>query len=85
MMAFIIILAIVVVFVAGWFYVPKGRLTKITATASLVVTSAYDWLSEQWFMLQMLVPPEWTPWFVGLFLALTVAAAVRPATSAGER
>jgi len=85
MMLFIIVLAIAVAFAWGWFYAPKGTLTKITGILSLTATTAYEWLSEQWFMLREIVPPEWGPWFIGLFLALTVAAAVRPSGAGGRR
>lgn len=78
MMLFIIVLAIAVAFAWGWLYAPKGTLTKITATLSLTAMTAYEWLSEQWFMLREIVPTEYTPWFIGGFLALTIAAAVRP-------
>ena len=83
MMTFILILAIAVAFTAGWFYAPKGTLTKITATVLTTLTATYEWLSDQWFMLQALVPPEYGPYFIGGFLLLTVAAAFRP--SRGRR
>lgn len=85
MMLFILVLAIAVAFAAGWVYAPKGTLTKIVATISLTATTAYEWLSEQWFMLREIVPPEYGPWLLGMFLVLTVAAAVRPSGAGGRR
>ena len=83
MMLFVIVLAILVAFAYGWFHAPKGTLTKITATVLTTLTATYEWLSDQWFMLKEIVPPEWGPWLILGFLGLTLAAAFRP--SRGRR
>ena len=65
-------------FVLGWYFVPKGRLTKITATIWLSIIASYEFLQEQWYMMRDIVPPEYSAWLVGVFLGLTVVAAFRP-------
>ena len=73
--AFIAVVAIL--FVVGYFFVPKGYLTKTVASLSLAFTTAHEFMSEQWSLLSALVPSEYGAWVIGGFLLMTIAAIMR--------
>ena len=71
------IAVVVILFVLGWFFTPKGYLTKTIATISLAFTTAHEWMADQWSLLTALVPAEYSAWVVGGFLLMTIAALMR--------
>jgi len=84
MLTLAVVLFLIVVFVAGWYWIPKGRLTKITAVIGSALATMYEFAQEQFHIITQLVPPEYGPYFLGGFLALVIAAAVRPAKKDAE-
>lgn len=77
-MIFVLIAAAIILFVAGYLWIPKGKLTKIVAAIGTGLGSIYQAVSEQFHILQQLIPPDMTPWLLGGFFAMIVIAAVRP-------
>lgn len=79
MTLFVLFLIVVIgLFVLGWFLIPKGKLTKIVSVIGTAIAGIYESVSEQFHILQQLIPPEAAPWLLGGFFAMIVIAAVRP-------
>lgn len=79
MTLFVLFLIVVIgLFVLGWFLIPKGKLTKTVAAIGTGLGSVYQAVSEQFHILQQMIPPDMAPWLLGGFFAMIVIAAVRP-------
>lgn len=64
-------------FTAAWRLVPSGWLTALTGTLGAVVVAFYEAMTDLMPELRTLMPAEYRPWLVIVFLLLTVAARFR--------
>ncbi len=64
-------------FIAAWRLVPAGWLTATTGTFGAVVIALYEAMTDMMPELKTLMPAEYRPWLVIVFLLLTVAARFR--------
>lgn len=73
----LILLVILVAFAAAWRWTPAGWLTASTGTVGAIVIAAYEAMGAMMPELKMLMPDEYRPALVVVFLLLTVAARFR--------
>ena len=64
-------------FIAAWRLVPSGWLTAVTGTFGAVVIALHEAMTGMMPELKTLLPAEYRPWLVIVFLLLTVAARFR--------
>ena len=64
-------------FVAAWRLMPTGWLTATTGTFAAIAVALYEAMGDMMPELRTLMPAEYRPWLVIVFLLLTVAARFR--------
>ena len=73
----IYLLVVLLAFISAWRLMPAGFLTATTGTIGAVLIALYEAMSDLMPELRMLMPAEYHPWLVVVFLLLTVAARFR--------
>ncbi len=73
----LILIAILLAFAAAWRWAPVGWLTALTGTTGAIVIAAYEAMGDLMPELKTLMPDEYRPALVIVFLLLTVAARFR--------
>jgi hypothetical protein len=71
------LLVVLLAFIAAWRLMPAGWLTATTGTLGAVVIALYEAMGDMMPELKTLMPVEYRPWLVVVFLLLTVAARFR--------
>lgn len=64
-------------FIAAWRLIPAGWLTAATGTTGAIVIAFHEALGDTMPELRSLMPAEYRPWLVVVFLLLTVVARFR--------
>jgi hypothetical protein len=64
-------------FIAAWRFMPAGWLTATTGSLGAVAVALYEAMGDMMPELKTLMPAEYRPWLVVVFMLLTVAARFR--------
>ena len=79
----LILIVILLAFAAAWKWIPAGWLTALTGTTGAIVIAAYEAMGDLMPELKSLMPDQYRPALVIVFLLLTVAARFRNKAIAG--